>query len=269
MINEEIKREFHRDLEYARANWRIFLDKYKPYLGDLLATKEIVLKAIDVQPELTQTAFISFCKAEFRDDEDIVLASVKKDSAIIPGALSFASERLRSDKKFVIEVLKLKSYFFSEISEELKKDKDIVLIALKSGNNLWGKLNQSQLDDKDIMLEAVKQYGLSLEHASNRLKIDQDIVLAAVNNMGESLKFAGLEFRTNENIVKLSLKQLKNELESKVFIDNYDKANWEEKIADLFDSIRFKGNPLINNLEVLNGFQELIDLVEQKSKPRF
>lgn len=80
MISEETKREFLKDLENARFNWRSFFEKHESSLGDLLSTKEIVLKAIEVQSEFTQTPFISFCKAEFRDDEDIVLAAVKRDS---------------------------------------------------------------------------------------------------------------------------------------------------------------------------------------------
>ena len=117
-------------------------------------------------------------------------------------SLKFASNELKNDKIFILEIFeKYNINFIEYISDNLKNDKDIVLLSVKhNGYNLiFASINLK--NNKEIVLEAVKKNGLSLQFASDYLKNNNEIVLEAVRKNGLALQFASNCMKNNKVIV--------------------------------------------------------------------
>lgn len=118
----------------------------------MIKKKETAFKKIREHVEEGTPLYTRNFSPELRDDADLMLTLIKLQHH----NLTFASERLKSDKAFVIEVVKMHP--------------DVI--------------RRLFTDDKEVVLEAVKQDGGALLHASDRLRDDPEVVLEAYKAFG-------------------------------------------------------------------------------------
>ena len=103
-------------------------------------------------------------------------------------AFCFASEKLRSDKEFVLKILEINPTAFRYVSNELKSDKEIVLASLKEVSNLLF-TSKDIRNDKEIAHAALDICTTSLVYLSDELKKDKEILAFATKKDSDSLKF--------------------------------------------------------------------------------
>jgi hypothetical protein len=112
-------------------------------------------------------------KELFGDDKDLVREACKQD----PRAFAFASNGLRSDKGFVLELL---------------QDKSSHGVALKYAHALQS--------DREVVLAAVKCSGTALQFACEELRADKDIVLQAIRSSWTAISFAADDLRNCQEV---------------------------------------------------------------------
>lgn len=149
---------------------------------------------------------------EFRDDEDIVRAAVRRDGQ----ELRYASERWRNNKEMALAALRRTSLAWPYVSEDLRNDLDIQAqyveirqweSATKRGHaGLWRQGDAFQ-DNEQAVLTAVRWDGCELFCASPRLRDNEQIVLAAVTQNGEALRYASERLRNIQDIALAALRQ--------------------------------------------------------------
>ena len=151
MIN--CKSKIYTDIEIAIMRVAHDGDALKD-LEDYRNNKDVVKAAIKSLPQ----AF-SYASEELRDDEEIFLAAIShRDFRAGYGGDIFkhASERLRSDKGVVLQVVEKDGWCLEFAPDELKADKEIVLKALEGY-------------DQEFVLQ----------YASDELKADKEVASKA------------------------------------------------------------------------------------------
>lgn len=147
------------------------------YASDRLKNdKEFMLQAID-----KNYMVIEYAKNIFRDDKEVVLACLEQDNYGL--SLSHASDRLRNDKEFMLQVVDVNVKALKYLSDRLKNDSDFILNAfdkdnrsieyasneLKANNQFISKINEKIYESiileynyvfKDDFLDRNESYGL-------------------------------------------------------------------------------------------------------------
>jgi hypothetical protein len=164
----------------------------------------------------------------FRNDEEIVFESAKAD---ISNTLKYTSNKLKNNKKIVIECVKNNATSLYHASDELKNDKYVVLTAIKNNFNSYTFASENLQNDKEVIMKVLKysdnlyinpsyliKYKIiilevlkknkkfTINSLSEEFRNDYDIVLEAVKNKGINLKFASEELQNNYNIVLEAVK---------------------------------------------------------------
>ena len=81
------------------------------------------------------------------------------------------------------------------VSEELRSDRDYVMEIVKNRVNGLEFLSTKLRDDKDVVMTAVKQNGRALKYASEDLRSDREVVVAAVEQDGRALEYASEDLK--------------------------------------------------------------------------
>ena len=119
-----------------------------------------------------------------------------------PYLMEYASERLKSDKSFFIDILGKKAMHshLEYASETDKSDKIFGMLAVESSGRNLCYLADSLKEDKDIVMQAVKNSGININHAHSKFTEDKDVALAAVSNDPMSLLYLSKELQSDPDI---------------------------------------------------------------------
>lgn len=179
---------------------RDIFEKYVP--DDLRADREFVL-------ELANTnGVVLLCVADkLRADRDVVRVAVS-ETYWGHFAFEYAAMELRSDRDFVLDLVKQTGYALEYASEDLRADREIVLAAaIRDEQALLYSTDERFCADRDFILELVKQNGEALEYAAEELRADREIVLAAVGQAGWALNYAADDLRADREVVLAAVSQ--------------------------------------------------------------
>ncbi|KAG2383700.1 hypothetical protein C9374_004371 [Naegleria lovaniensis] len=129
--------------------------------------------------------------AMLKDDQEIVIEAIKQDVR----AIRYASQKLWSDKQFLLEAVKLGcKNCLRNAPKEYAKDKEFVLQAIR--HNCFGIIGDNYTCfDKEIMLEAVKNNGYALRFAIAKFRQDPEVVLTALKYSGYAMNYSDELYR--------------------------------------------------------------------------
>ncbi len=187
---------------------------------------------------------------ELKSDKNIILKLLKHNWFEICD-LSDLNEAILSDKEFILEILNLhyglNLNYFEYASENLKNDPGFMIEVVKKFGSALKYASKELQEDKNVVLEAVKQDGVALEFASKALQEDKEVVLEAVKQTGK-LKFFNDGF--NGSAFKYCSKILRNDIEfiiesSKLDLKtmgevNSDLISKHKELQDLFNEYKLK-----------------------------
>lgn len=161
--------------------------------------KEAALLA--VQDEDNDPSILGLLPPELCDDEEIVLAAVRKSCDFAPVSL-----RLREKESIVLEALKVNGDRLEHVGPSLNTRKDIVYSAVSNSGQAL-RFAPTFNDDEELVLIAVSQDGHALQFASDRCKDIKKIVLAAIKNKASSFMYASRSLRNNREVALASVEQ--------------------------------------------------------------
>ncbi len=221
---------------------------------------------------------LEHASSKWKDDEDVVLVAVDKKYGYGPSSspLQFASDRLRNDKDFVMQCVKLESTSLQYASEQLRHDREyimsvvkvkgltlqyvphfqndieIVTVAVMQDGHALQYASDELKNDKVIVMNAVMQHGWSLEFASKQLQNDKHVVTSAVMQRGSSLEFASNELKNDKDIVLaavkrdgFALKQASDRLKRDEYVVLSAIKNYSPALVHASDSLRYNVDLLI------------------------
>ena len=226
-------------------NKKLYYDKYysilsfRPIIPTIISyndvihynRKELLTLFIHNVNNYNYNTFIFQCICEMihpheYDDYDFML-NIFSHCVNIHDMYLYISDRLKNDKKFILNIILINPYILKHVNSEMKNNYDIVLAAVTC-NIGYGEIllfaSDKLKDNYDIVLAAVNHSGGELQYASDKLKDNYNIVLAAVNNNGNALLFASNNLRNNYDIVLAAVNNCDHALEfaSYNMRDNYD-----------------------------------------------
>lgn len=155
------------------------IEDLSPAINPLLHVKECIMAIINIVPGI-----IEKIPLPLKNDKEIIKAGFLQDPVI----LQFASEQLRSDEKFCLELFTEipKRYrdeylqaFFKYISDNLKRNRPFVLALMKLDVNVFEYAKEFQNDKEAVRIVLGKSdnaYHI-FSHASQDLKNDKEFVL--------------------------------------------------------------------------------------------
>ena len=170
--------------------------------------------------------FSALISDRLRDDAGVMMLASKSCS---DGeyALGAASQRLRGDKSFVLDVIKSAGdgSNLEFASSELKADKEFLLDAFLNDQRKFAFEGDFEDDfmkkfdtlDEEFKVVAIKQYGGLLKNASTELKADKEVVLAAVTQNGTALHHASDELQADKEVVLAAMTTWAGELGTTTF----------------------------------------------------
>jgi len=205
-------------------------------MPSLLNSREAILGIAKIRLEDSSSDpvpdIISRCR--FRDDREVMLAACEDR----PELVRYATERLQSDRDFIIAVLNRSKQWDAiwHTTEEFQSEnidvvlkalelcdpcyvnlpglvehfaqgiwehQSIVLTFLNMGAPVLFKLgsHSSLLDNAELVRIAVHTSPSELQYASRRLKGDRDFILSLVKSVGRSLVHAECHLRNDDDIL--------------------------------------------------------------------
>ena len=154
---------------------------------ELQNDKDVVITAVSHNGDALQ-----YASEELQNDKDVAMAALINST----GAFKYVSERLRSDKEFILHAIgqkdvdavddDLDSYISDNIPEKLKADKDFVLEMVKVNGMVLGCVADELKVDKEVVTLAVKNNGKAYAHFEweDETFYDKEIILAAASKGG-------------------------------------------------------------------------------------
>ena len=194
--------------------------------------REIVLKAVE-----SDGAALEFAAENFKNDREIVLKAIESKRAALKFAaenikadqefifeiieniggwmLMHASEKLKTNRQFVIKAVELNGAALEFAAENLKNDREVVLSAARSETMCSCALmfaSESLKSNSEFVIEVMKsnKYGVkfALEYSSENIKADRKVVLEAVklDPYAEVLEFAAESLKADREVVLTAVK---------------------------------------------------------------
>jgi CxxC motif-containing protein len=203
---------------------------------------------------------IRHASKEILNDKYFILNILKQYPGKYYKILKYLSYNLRDDDEIVKTLICIKTYTFELIyaSDRLKKDYNFILDVIKYNGDILAHVSDELKNNKKIVLEAVKYNGDNLDFASNDLKNDKDIVLEAIKNIGNEnlgykngLKYASNKLKNNKEVV---LEAIKYDVNALQYASNNLKNNKEvilEAIKYDANALQYASKQLKNNKEVV------------------
>ncbi|CAD7962860.1 unnamed protein product [Amoebophrya sp. A25] len=193
--------------------WSSYLDRDRAWerVGtELKQDRDLVLKVVERCGKRLEEA-----SETLRDDEGIVLAAVgRPDLKFCDGfsdpeqhcALRWASQRLRAEKKVVLEAVTYNSYSLKFASPDLRNDREVVMAAVSQNGNAFQFASEDLRSDKDIAMNAVATGAEALKYASPELTSDRELVAAALALDGRALRYASASLKDDKDLVLAAVK---------------------------------------------------------------
>ena len=232
-LKEEILEEFDEDNDLTdeqKDNEEYMLKLIKNDYFDIRFASDrlkndsnFILKAM----KTGNSAFkcLAYASDELRSNKDFIFNIFKKHGSYI---FSLVSESLKSDKEFILKLLKLEYICFAYIDYNLRNDKEFMMEAISINPETYEFASYELKNDKEFALQAIRKNPLSFPYASDKLKNDKDFTLQAINISFFVIEYIKTKFRDDKDIVLEFLKQ-----------DKYG------------DSLRFASNKLTNDKEFM------------------
>ena len=162
--------------------------------------------------------FLSQCPAELQDDEEVVVAAIKRGYITdydnfnqlhgypSESPLQFASERLRRDSEIALLALTAHGEAFRYISKELLNAPEFVRKAAKINKNIFGHLPSALLEDSESMASILRDEDgrvilEAYEICSDSMQNDEALVCELIETYPR-LEAIPEAFRDNQQIVR-------------------------------------------------------------------
>jgi len=151
-----------------------------------------------------------YSKQVFAYASDEVIANIDFLEFFSPSSLSVLLEyrynAIKTNRKLLLEILKVNGYFLKLLSDEDKNDIEIVQIALKDNKFAYQYISKDLKKNKKLLLLALEDGGEILEYAIDSFKADREVAELAVSKHGGNFALLSDELKHDKILIKLALR---------------------------------------------------------------
>ena len=188
--SDRLKNDKDVVLEALRNNCHSMCDASDAIKGD----KHFILRALEVCPGRHSPSMVRHISEKLKDDEEVMFKAL----SIQHFAFSYASERLRSSREFVMRAIQDYGKILEFACDELQYDEEILQIMQDKGHLLYA--SEEMRDNKEFVLNALCKNVEALQYASSRLTADREVVLEGIKS-GRCMRFVQLSLRNNKEFM--------------------------------------------------------------------
>jgi hypothetical protein len=151
--------------------------------------------------EATKICVAQYLPTEYQDNSSLMLKCLEQSEE----TLKYISERLKSDKEFIMEALNIRPSIISGISEPFKCDTDILAKAV----DVAVTMKRGFYVPDNISIELAMKMASSglLKFLPQKLRSNRDIVMAAINFDPQQFQYASKDLRADCDIVRIAISQ--------------------------------------------------------------
>lgn len=133
--------------------------------------------------------------------------------SIHPSALEIASDEIKNDREFLLEILTENVDSFKYTSPQLKSDKDFSMVVIQKNPESFVHVSSELKNDKDFVLAVLKKYPKISDWVPAKMLRYKEIVLAIYQNANQIFSVLSEDFHKDEDIIMAAIK---NETDKKL-----------------------------------------------------
>ena len=165
--------------------------------------RKVVIEIVQNYPSVIRDV-----NSNYRDDEEIMAMVISQD----PPLIGSASDRLKNDKKFILNNAKPLYLVMEGVSDQLKDDEEFVITVLKDSGVVLKYVSNRLKDDEEVVLIATTKDPSSISYASERLRSDKKFIenLIIKNNDYSLFQYASKNLKDDKEFVIYMMKKHNN-----------------------------------------------------------
>jgi hypothetical protein len=174
---------------------------------DLRNDREVIMSVISM-PE--NGYYFKYASAKLRDDEELARLSLRINTSTFESL----SERLRSKKDFVRDVVEKSGYELNFASAILKDDPEIVKIAAIQYPPILMQISPRFREDDKFMISIIESNANAITAASAKLKDDKNFAIKSLltTHSVAILEYLSERLRDDEDVVEMAVRKNQSNL---------------------------------------------------------
>ena len=187
---EELDEVWRSDFFVMKSLMNRRVDAFQFASAEIRADRDVAFKVIEINAKM-----FKFVAGNLNDDAELAkLAIYKSHSGEL---LKYASDRLKDDKEFILDIISKKPIALEFVSKRLQDDEDVVELAIKLNLNAFKYASMRFKDDKEFVLNLMRKKAEYIENGIKR---------ASTRNL-YLIGYASERLRSDPEIAILTLKQ--------------------------------------------------------------
>ena len=212
---------------------------------------------------------LQYASEKIKSDKRVVLESIKsndvKSGLANESFIQYASESLLNDRSFILEAIAINGKIYKYLKNEFKNDFEIINNSIENNPTVYEYLDDIYKSNFDIAKKAISLNPYKLSYAPDEIKNNIEIIICAIEKYPDSIKYASESLKSDFEIAKILVMPNTNHPYGKPRAIQYISPNI--LLDDLYFSQLIEINPKILEInDLYEVFQKFADecLVNEK-----
>ena len=150
---------------------------------------------------------LQYASDKIKSDKRVVLESIKsndvKSGLANESFIIYASENLLNDRSFVIEAVAVNGKIYKFLKKEFKNDIEIINKSIENDPTVYEYLDNIYKSNFEIAKRAISLNPYKLSYAPDEIKNNIEIIICAIEKYPDSIQYASESLKSDFEIAKL------------------------------------------------------------------
>jgi len=169
---------------------------------ELRSDYEFFMKAVQLHG-----GALKYASEKIKSDKKIVIESIKvndvKSGLANETSILYASENLLTDRSFILEAIAVNGKVYKFLKNEFKNDIEIINKSIENNPTVYEYLDNIYKSNFDIAKKAISLNPYKLSYAPDEIKNNKEIIICAVQKYPDSIQYASDSLKSDFEIAKL------------------------------------------------------------------
>lgn len=182
--------------------------------------------------------YLRYLSGELRNNKDIVkLAVCNGYWYYTPTSFEFASDELKNNKEFVLELLDVSPSIYEYVSIELKNDHDVTIAAIIKDSLNLTRMPEKFKTDKEFLKDLVRKYNVDFHYISAFRCIDKDLINEIAKELIDEnpMFIMNIGFEKIDYLCKTCAKEYMNNVLEYLKQHEYSDKHYQKLVIDHID----------------------------------
>ena len=150
---------------------------------------------------------LQYASEKIKSDKRVVLESIKsndvKSGLANESFILYASETLLNDRSFILEAIAINGKIYKFLKNEFKNDIEIINNSIENNPTVYEYLDDIYKSNFDIAKKAISLNPYKLSYAPDEIKNNIEIIICAIEKYPDSIQYASDSLKSDFEIAKL------------------------------------------------------------------